>query len=186
MILSAGLAVLDALVEGLEGGEDRRRIGGVGEGGAGEAGEGDGVLHAGRLLHDLGGPLHDRVGARQGGAVGQLDHDDGVALVQRRDEAARHVVGDPDGAGEQARIDRQHDQLVPRQRADRSGVAVRGRVEAAVEAVGQARCRTGASGLRDGSWLCGLSSNAASAGDKVSELKAEMRVETAMVRANCR
>ena len=44
----------------------------------------------GVLRDDLGGALDHRVGARERGAVGQLDDDDGVALVHRRDEAARH------------------------------------------------------------------------------------------------
>ena len=43
------------------------------------------LTDAGRLSHDLRGALHDRVGARERGAVGQLDHRDRIALVELRE-----------------------------------------------------------------------------------------------------
>ena len=41
-----------------------------------------------------------------------------------------------------------------------------------------------ANGFVDGTWSCGLSRMEARAGERVSEMKAEMNVETAMVSAN--
>src|SRR3546814_10128585 len=84
-----GDALGEALLEGLEAGEDHGGIGRTGEGGAREAGEGDRIAHARRRLYDLGGLARHRVGAAERGALRKLDDDDGVALVHRRDEAAR-------------------------------------------------------------------------------------------------
>src|SRR3546814_12619708 len=68
---------------------DPPRVRGIGEGGAREAREGDGVAHARRLLHDRRGLARHRVGAAERGALRELDDDDGIALIHRRDEAAR-------------------------------------------------------------------------------------------------
>ena len=60
--------------------------------------------------------------------------------------------------GEQARIDRQNDDLAPHDAADRPGIAVREPVEAAIEAAGKT-APSRASGLRGGSWLVRLQQN---------------------------
>ena len=91
-------------------------------------------------LDDLRRPLDHRVGARQRGAVGQLDDDDRIALVERRDEAARHALRHVDGREDQAGEDHQHaTQRDPRsdQEPHDAGIALRQPVEAVVEAVGQ-------------------------------------------------
>ena len=61
----AGLAMAQTLVERRVAGEDRGGVRGVGEGGAGKPGKGHGIDDARRILDDLGGALHHRVGARQ-------------------------------------------------------------------------------------------------------------------------
>src|SRR3712207_8602079 len=54
---------------------------------------------------DLGRPLRDLVRARQGRAVGKLDDDDAVALIEIRDEPAGHLAGDPHGRGDKRDIE---------------------------------------------------------------------------------
>src|SRR3546814_16397401 len=76
-------------------------MGRTGEWGAREAGEGDRIAHARRRLYDLGGLARHRVGAAERGALRKLDDDDGVALVHRRDEAARGHLAHTDGGFEQ-------------------------------------------------------------------------------------
>ena len=189
--LARRLAGLQPLVERLEPGEDHAGIAGVGEGRAGEAGEGDRIVDARRLLDDLRRLLDHRVGARQRGAVGQLDDDDRIALVERRDEAARHRLHHVDRGVDEAGENRQH-----ARRALSTSRPARGRCcEYPCASLSKPRLKPSASarpnrarkkrgGAAD-AW-CGLNSSAASAGESVSELKAEIAVDTAMVIANCR
>src|SRR3546814_19422434 len=84
-----GDALGEALLEGLEAGEDHGGIGRPGEGGAREAGEGDRIAHARRRLYDLRGLARHRVGAAERAALRKRDDVDGVAMVPRRATAPR-------------------------------------------------------------------------------------------------
>ena len=84
--------------------------------------------------------LDDRVGPRQRGAVRQLDDDDRIALVERRDEAARHRLHHVDRGVDEAGENGQHgDDRYPRadQHANDARIPVGEPVEAAIEAVGE-------------------------------------------------
>ena len=65
-------------------------------------------LTPGVLLDDLGRLLHDLVGSRQRGAVRQLHDHDGIALVERRDEAGRHGLDHVHGRVDQRAEDGEH------------------------------------------------------------------------------
>ena len=138
-------ARLGALLERLQRGENRGGVRGVGEGCAGEAGEGDGILHAGRLEHDLGRTAGDLVGPRERCPVRGLDDDDDVALVEARDKAGRHGPRHVGRAVEEAGIDGKHreEHQLPRdETVHRARIGVRGFVEAAIEALPEPEAET--------------------------------------------
>src|SRR4030095_15077646 len=80
---------MPALLEGLRADEDGAGVGAVRPRRAREAGELHRVVDARRREDDLARAADDRIGARQRGTVGELDGDDEVALVLRRDETGR-------------------------------------------------------------------------------------------------
>ena len=91
-------------------------------------------------------------------------------------------------AGEEARIDRQRDELAPDDMPDgvrhsRPRCGRSPRLKALGRADGRSACEAACATLPAS---CGLRRIAASAGDSVSDMKAEMKVDTAMVSANCR
>ena len=87
-----------------------------------------------------------------------------------------------------ADINQQHRQRMPDDKAGSSGVAVRQPLEAAVEVAGEfvpSHVQSDSSSRAAVFPRCGCRICEASAGDSVSELKAEITVATAMVTANC-
>lgn len=188
--LFSTLLLLEAFLEAVEGREDHAGIGCIGEGRAVETGKGDCILDAGYLADHLRGPPDDLIGALERGAVRKLNDDDGIALVHRGYEAAGHDLRHVPGGSEQGDEDEERPgQRDPRpdEVAHRPCIAIGHAVEAAVEAVGKPAAEP-RQGLRlSWSWFsCGRNRIAASAGESVRELTAEITVATAIVTANCR
>src|SRR5258708_19791682 len=81
--------IVCALLEWLEGDEDRTRVGSVGERGAGEADQVDRMGNPGHLKGYFRDTPIDFVGSCERSAPRQLRYDDEVALIDLRDEANR-------------------------------------------------------------------------------------------------
>ena len=132
---------------------------------------------------------HGFLRALQRGRVGQLDVDDEPALVLLRDEAGRSALEDPVGQHQQAAVDQQHQHADPQQPAHRPRRSrrCRRRTTALNSRKNQPSDDVEQPGQRIAARRCAARSRmAASAGLSVSELNAEMTVETAIVTANWR
>ena len=101
-----GLAAAVTLLEIVEHEEQQAGIGGGGEGGAVAPREGVGILDAGRGQHEVGRPLHDRIGARQRRPRRQLQRDDQDRAVEGRNKAGRQALHEPAGERHQQHVAR--------------------------------------------------------------------------------
>ena len=139
------------------------------------------------LAGDFRHALDHVLGAVQGSGVRQLGEGDQVLLVLLWNEAGR-------GGGEahvpqahQADVDQQGHGTAAQDAPYHANVTMAGAVEHAVERAEQPAAEQSVEQPREtvlgASWA--LSRVAASAGDRVSELNAEITVEIAMVSANC-
>ena len=124
--------------EGLQDREDGAGVRRVGEGGAIEAGEGHRMGNAPGAHDDLGGAPDDIVGARERRAGRQLDDGDQIALILRRDEAGGGSAELPDGEADQPGIDEEHHHREADQAAGQRAIAMGDLVEAPVEAAEEA------------------------------------------------
>ena len=176
------------LVERLQDDEHRREVGAVGLQHERHARDRDRVGHALRPSGDRLDLGHGLLGPLQRRRVGQLDVADDPALVLLRDEARGRRVKDPPGQHQQAAVDQQDEHAAAQQPAHHPAVARGARAEDPVEqpeepaeqqcpaarSAGRGERRAAAAGWPPGPGL------------SVSELKAEITVETAMVTANWR
>ena len=146
------------------------------------------VLDARLRERDLAHSADDGFGAIERRRVGQLRDRDEVLLVLRRHEAGRHARESDDAEHDEAGVHRERNRRATRDALhDVCRSALDMRANARLNGRNsQPKQRLSTRVGRSAGAPRGLSSTAASAGDSVSELNAEISVENAIVSANCR
>ncbi len=142
----------------------------------GEADDGEGVLHAGQLLGDALHLPHHVAGARDGGAVRQLDGDEEPALVLVRQEPGRRAQRQP------GRCRRRTPAPAPPRSPTAAASCPRDRRSRRA----RRRCRADPRPMMPRLGPLWRRNTAHSAGDSVSAFSAEISTDTLMVTANWR
>jgi len=121
------------LLERLRADEDRTGVRAVGARRAGEARKCDREPNARSREDDLAGTPYDRVRTLERCAVGELDRDDQVALVLRRNEARRNHPEADDREHEQSNVDPERRSRAVNEAPDDPSVTIADALESPVE-----------------------------------------------------
>ena len=124
---------VQALLKRIQHGEHGTGLAVVAEGRARESGEAHGVLESRCVQHGTHDLLHHRIGASDGGAVGQLHVDDEIPLILIRDQTRGQLLETVSGEHDQSGVKDQHDACLAGHGTDRAGIAVAGALEGPVE-----------------------------------------------------
>ena len=125
-----GFGAIGEVVKDEESGTD---VGLIGLEDGGVAGDGEGVGDAGDFAGHGVHPADNGIGALEGGGIGELDENEGVTEVLRRDEAAGDFVEDFASEADEGGVGDEHEDGDANEQADECGVGVGAEFEEAVE-----------------------------------------------------